>query len=403
MKTYDLKELSTATKKIDKTGGAFTGAVTSNSNITTTGTLTANKLVKSSGTNSQILLANGDTKAVSSFLGSGNGTVSLSNLNSDVYTTSVDTSNKLVTSSAVNTKLTGYMKTNPGGTSSQFIKGDGSMDSTRYSIEGHAHDDTYLKLAGGTLTGAVSSNSNITTTGNVTGAKIIKSSGTSSQILLANGDTKPTGDFATSGHVHGNISNDGKIIQNNDFAEFSTLDVPIVADGSDNYKLKPGFVNSVSVASSDAIPSLDVSQGLNQHSINLKIAAKLTQGWSNVTSGSGEINGVTYKQYVNGWGTSVITMKGTLTADSSGTSDQVSIARVNQDYPPVGETVPNNATSYENNGTAYCILHNQGSIMGRLVYNTISNVSQWRVMIINHSSTAKPTINGRLVYNYNYS
>ena len=137
MKTYDLKELSTATSKMPKTGGAFTGAVTSNSNVTTTGTVTANKLVKSGGTNAQLLLANGDSKATSDF-----------------------------------------------------------------ATSGHNHDNTYLKLAGGTLTGAVSSNSNITSSANLTGAKIIKSGGTNAQLLLANGDTKPTSDFAASVHTH---------------------------------------------------------------------------------------------------------------------------------------------------------------------------------------------------------
>lgn len=40
-----------------------------------------------------------------------------------------------------------------GGTSSQFLKADGSVDSNAYSTTSHNHDSAYLKLTGGTLTG----------------------------------------------------------------------------------------------------------------------------------------------------------------------------------------------------------------------------------------------------------
>ena len=40
-----------------------------------------------------------------------------------------------------------------GGTSSQFLKANGSVDSNSYSLSSHNHDGTYLKLSGGTLSG----------------------------------------------------------------------------------------------------------------------------------------------------------------------------------------------------------------------------------------------------------
>lgn len=50
-----------------------------------------------------------------------------------------------------NIKATSFIKS--GGTSSQFLKADGSVDSNSYSLTSHNHDSTYLKLSGGTLTG----------------------------------------------------------------------------------------------------------------------------------------------------------------------------------------------------------------------------------------------------------
>lgn len=42
-----------------------------------------------------------------------------------------------------------------GGTSSQFLKADGSVDTNTYATTSHNHDSTYLKLSGGTTTGAI--------------------------------------------------------------------------------------------------------------------------------------------------------------------------------------------------------------------------------------------------------
>ena len=66
-----------------------------------------------------------------------------------------------------------------GGTSSQFLKGDGTLDSNTYVTGG-----PFLPLSGGTLTGTLTANS------------IVKSGGTASQLLAADGSTIPTSNFS---------------------------------------------------------------------------------------------------------------------------------------------------------------------------------------------------------------
>ncbi len=58
-----------------------------------------------------------------------------------------------------------------------------------------SHTHSYLPLTGGTLTGAVTSNSNITA------SKFIKSGGTTSQFLKANGDVD-SNSYALDSHIH---------------------------------------------------------------------------------------------------------------------------------------------------------------------------------------------------------
>jgi len=72
-----------------------------------------------------------------------------------------------------------------GGTSSQFLKADGTVDSNTYLTTGSA-TSTYLPLAGGTLTGALSGTS-------ITGTSLVKSGGTSAQILAGDGSVITAG------------------------------------------------------------------------------------------------------------------------------------------------------------------------------------------------------------------
>ena len=230
------------------------------------------------------------------------------------------------------------------------------------------------------------------------------------------GGTNSSGKLITSNavknHTHGNINNDGTLLQNNESATYNTNNLPIVADSTSNYKLKKGVVSTTSIGSG-AISSLGISQGDTQATVNNKITEKLTHGWKNVTvNTSGQLvdsfvlNNVTYKQYVNGFGMCVITLKsgdGGVSATSSGTEDETSIAFVNPNYIPVD--VPNvqvgSQPTPELQATfSYGILHNKGTVLGRIEYNTIQGNTKWRVMLINNSSTSKPSVNGKIVYAY---
>ena len=72
-----------------------------------------------------------------------------------------------------------------------------------------SHTHSYLPLTGGTLTGVVTSNSNITA------SKFIKSGGTTSQFLKANGDVD-SNSYALDSHIHTFGSDAGTYCEGND-------------------------------------------------------------------------------------------------------------------------------------------------------------------------------------------
>lgn len=101
-------------------------------------------------------------------------------------------------------------------------------------------------------------------------AKIIKSGGTSSQLLLANGDTKATGDFATNGHTHttSNITNFPTSMTPTAHATNSTTYGGGTSSNyghvkvSDNYTSSAGNASQSIAASSAAVKSVyDVANG----------------------------------------------------------------------------------------------------------------------------------------------
>jgi len=105
-------------------------------------------------------------------------TLTWNNISELVETSPSTNTNKLVASSGLKTAI------------------DGKADNN------HNHDTTYLKLSGGILTGSVSSNKSITTSGNIEANKIIKTNSDNNHILLGNGDTKEISYFATNTHNH---------------------------------------------------------------------------------------------------------------------------------------------------------------------------------------------------------
>ena len=183
-------------------------------------------------------------------------------------------------------------------------------------------------------------------------------------------------------HGHGSITNDGQIS-----ATTNNVTRVLVTDGN--------AIKSTTKIPADKVDLSNYSTTSHKHQ------------WRNVTVDTAGnscevnyINGVRYAQYVNDTGVSVITLYGELTASSSGTSDEVSIAMVNPNYIPLSESHSDYTGAPASHSFTYGILHNKGNILGRLENNTINNIKKWRVMLINNSSTAKPTINGKVIYVY---
>lgn len=70
------------------------------------------------------------------------------------------------------------------------------------------YNTSYTSTSQGGTYGAVTNTLPYT---NMTANSFVKRGGTATQLLLADGTTKATGDFATSGHNHGNINNNGTV------------------------------------------------------------------------------------------------------------------------------------------------------------------------------------------------
>ena len=221
-------------------GGALTTSSTATigGDTTITGEVTATKLIKSGGTSAQFLKADGsvdsNTYATSSSLGSylplSGGTLT-GDLTCQTKVTSnsfivperdgflkadgtIDDSTylKITTNGTVAGNLTanGFIKS--GGTSSQFLKADGSVDSNTYALSSAL--GSYLPLSGGTLTGA------LTCQAAVTASSFIKTNGTSSQFLKADGSVDSNTYVTTSELTTalGNVfSADGGTIYNYDY------------------------------------------------------------------------------------------------------------------------------------------------------------------------------------------
>lgn len=83
------------------------------------------------------------------------------------------------------------------GTNEAFLKGDGSLDLNNY-ITSDSASVTYLAKTGGTMTGGLNMGAqNITNCNTITATSLVKSGGTSTQLLLANGGTLATTSLTT--------------------------------------------------------------------------------------------------------------------------------------------------------------------------------------------------------------
>ena len=147
---------------INKTSGSGNAA-------TIIGTLNATTLVKNGGTSIQFLKADGSVDN-NTYLTTGTAASTYVPLNTE------STMNATLNINGNLTLLTGGILTTPllsagtiikqGGTTSQFLKANGDIDSTNY-LSSSSAASTYLPLTGGTLTGALSG-----TTGTFTGLTV---------------------------------------------------------------------------------------------------------------------------------------------------------------------------------------------------------------------------------------
>jgi len=114
-----------------------------------------------------------------------NGAANTFDLYNNSLTSTALSFNVTTNAATFNNSITATSVAISGGTSAQFLKADGTTDSNTYLTTSSA-SSTYLPLAGGTLTGALSGTS-------ITGTSLVKSGGTSAQILAANGSVITAG------------------------------------------------------------------------------------------------------------------------------------------------------------------------------------------------------------------
>lgn len=131
---------------------------------------------------SWITYATGGAAGVSSIIGTTNQVIA----SAATGNVTLSLPQSIATSSNVTfATITGTSFIKSGGTSSQFLKGDGSVDSNTYLTTSSAAS-TYLPLIGGTLTGTLIGTGIVLTNG-ITASSFNTIGGTASQFLKANG------------------------------------------------------------------------------------------------------------------------------------------------------------------------------------------------------------------------
>ena len=136
-------------------------------NVTVQSTLTSGRLVKRGGVSTEFLKADGSIDSTAYLSGS--------------Y---VPLSGGTLTGDLTGTTITGTSLVKSGGLPTQFLKADGSTDSSVYLTQLSA-GTIYLPLAGGTLSGAL-------TGAAITGSSFAKTGGVSTEFLKADGSTDST-------------------------------------------------------------------------------------------------------------------------------------------------------------------------------------------------------------------
>lgn len=156
--------------------GITTSSTVSLQSATIVGVITATSFVRPGGTSSQFLKADGSIDSntyLTSFPGGG----------TETLTTVTNRGNSTVNNISVGV-ITATSFVRPGGTSSQFLKADGSIDSNTYLTSGGGGGGTDT-LA--TVTARGNSTTNGISVGVLTATSVVRSGGTSSQFLKADG------------------------------------------------------------------------------------------------------------------------------------------------------------------------------------------------------------------------
>ncbi len=180
------------------------GAVTVSGTLTASTDIEGGRIIKTGGTSTEMLLADGTTKSINDFCqasalagylpitgGTLTGPLKCNEnvtLDKKLFCVGEATFDDTVTSDRFITK---------DGTASQFVKGNGTLDSNTYVTTNDSRGvqlETalagYLPLTGGTLTGQLTCNNNIVCTGGageISAKKYVVNNGTASQFLKADG------------------------------------------------------------------------------------------------------------------------------------------------------------------------------------------------------------------------
>jgi len=241
-------------------GGALTtqSTATIGGNTTISGELTASKIINSTSSDLFILLGGGGTKALSDLATA----AALSQAAAAMSGYLPLTGGTLTGDVICQAKITATQFIKDGGTSSQFLKADGSVDSNTYvtssalsnylSADGGTmhYGDYYLTLNGGGITlghlegqaklyltsidrylgiqaGRLDVNCNTIVNGSITATSLVKSGGTSSQFLKADGSVD-NNTYATSSSLSNYLLKTGGTISGN-LSVTGTLSVPQIS------------------------------------------------------------------------------------------------------------------------------------------------------------------------------
>ena len=220
---------------------------TSGIGVTVTGSLVADSLIKSGGTSSQFLKADGSVDS-STYITSYTETDTLNTVTTRGNSTSNGISVGVLTA-------TSLIKS--GGTSSQFLKADGSVDSSTY-ITSYTETSTLANV-----TSRGNSTSNGISVGVLTATSLIKSGGTSSQFLKADGsvDSSTYLTSYTETSTLANVTSRGNSTSNG--INVGVLTATSVRDGNGNVRAVPqnAQTSAYILAASDVGKHISITTG----------------------------------------------------------------------------------------------------------------------------------------------